>query len=280
LVKPIIGNKAKVEWREVYCDEARRQKMGKLEQKVAIVTGASRGIGKAVAIGFAKEGAKVAIAARTETPLKAGLPGTIHQTADEIRRFGGQALAIRTNILEEAEVQGMVEKVLNEWGRIDVLVNNAAVAAPGPFVETTTKRWNLVIGVNLLGTFLCTKAVLPTMMKQRSGSIINTTSRAAASRVKDVTGVAYGTAKAAIEHLTYALAAELGEYNIAVNCYHPAQGVASEGFLFNLPPDYDRSRLVGPEKMVKAAIFLAQQDARGVTGCVASDEEYIQWHGL
>ena len=254
--------------------------MGKLDGKVAIVTGASRGIGEAVAIGFAKEGASVAVVARTDQPGQHFLPGTIGKTADEIKAFGGKALAIKTNVMVEDEVQAMVQRVLDEWGKVDILVNNAAVATPGPFIETTTKRWNLVIGVNLLGTFLCTKAVLPTMMKQRSGSIINTTSGAAASRVKDVTGIAYGTAKAAIEHFTCAVAAELGEYNIAVNCYHPSPGVASEGFVFNLPPDYDKSRLVGPEKMVRAAIFLAQQNAKGTTGCVASDEELIQWHGL
>ncbi|MBA7680807.1 Sorbitol dehydrogenase [subsurface metagenome] len=255
--------------------------MGKLDGKVAIVTGASRGIGKAVAIGFAREGAHIVIAARSMEPPKSGLPGTILQTADEIKAFGGKALPIKTNVSVEEEVQAMVQKVLDEWGKVDILVNNAAVAAPGPFAETTTKLWNLVMGVNVLGTFLCTKAVLPTMMKQRSGSIINTTSVAGARRIKELTGIAYGTTKAAIEHFTCAAAAELGEYNIAVNCYHPpAQGVASEGWVFNLPPDYDKSQLAGPENMVKAAIFLAQQDAKGVTGCVASDEELIQWHGL
>lgn len=254
--------------------------MGKLDGKVAIVTGASRGIGKAVAVGFAREGARVAIVARTETPLKSGLPGTILQTADEIKAFGGEALTIKTNVMEEVEVEEMVQKVLKKWGKIDVLVNNAGVAAPGPFWEMTTKRWNLVIGVNLLGTFLCTRAVLPTMMKKRSGSIITTTSGAATSKVKEVTGVAYGAAKAAIESFTYAVAAEVSEYNIAVNCYHPWPPVASEGWVYNLPSDYDKSGLVGPEKMVKAAIFLAQQNAQGVTGCVASDEQYIQWHGL
>jgi NAD(P)-dependent dehydrogenase (short-subunit alcohol dehydrogenase family) len=254
--------------------------MRKLNGKVAIVTGASRGIGKAVAIEFAREGASVAVIGRTIEPLKTGLSGTILETADLIKAAGGEVLAIQTNVLIEGEVQDMAQKVLREWGKIDILVNNAAVAAPGPFAETTTRRWNLVIGVNLLGTFLCTKAVLPSMMEERSGSIINTSSGAADSRVYGVTGIAYGTAKAAIEHFTCSLAAELGPYNIAVNCYKPAQGVATEGFVFNLPPDYDKSRLIGPEKMVKAALFLAQQDAQGVTGCVARDEEIIQWHGL
>ncbi len=254
--------------------------MGKLEGKVAIITGASRGIGKAVALEFAKEGAKVAVIGRTIEPLKSGLSGTLLETADQIKAAGGQVLVIKTNVMVEEEVQAMVQKVLNEWNKIDILVNNAAVAAPGPFAQTTTRRWNLVIGVNLLGTFLCTKAVLPFMMEQKSGSIINTSSGAADSRIYGVTGIAYGTAKAAIEHFTCSLAAELGPYNIAVNCYKPAQGVATEGYVFNLPPGYDKSRLIGPEKMVKAALFLAQQDARGVTGAVVRDEEVIQWHGL
>ena len=257
--------------------------MGKLDGKVAIVTGASRGIGKAVAIRFAQEGAKVVIAARSEVAPKSGLSGTIGETVDAIKALGGKALGIKTNVMEETEVQAMVQKVLDQWGRIDILVNNAAAAGPGGFVDMTTKRWNLVIGVNLLGTFLCCKAVVPTMIKQKGGSIVNTSSGASSAKVSSAsaTGIAYGTAKAAVEHFSQALACELGKYNIAVNCYMPARGVATEGYVFNLPPDFDRSTLVGPENMVKACLFFAQQRVNGgITGCVGKDEEYIQWYNL
>lgn len=259
--------------------------MGKLDGKVAIVTGSSRGIGKAVAIGFAKEGAKVVIASLEDKPLKPELPGTVFKTAEEIEAFGGQALPIKTNVIDETEVQNMVAKTLDKWGRIDVLVNNAAASSPSRFLDTTTKRWNLVIQVNLLGTFLCSRDVMPAMIRQKSGSILNTTSPAARNtaayyRSLNWAGIAYGTTKAAIERFTCGLAAESGEYNIAVNCYYPGQDVASEGLLFVVPPDIDKSRLIGPENMVKAAIFLAQQDGKGVTGCIASAEELIMRHNL
>ena len=254
--------------------------MGLFDGKVAIITGSSRGIGKAIAISFASQGAKVAVAALEDTPLKSGLPGTVHQTAEEIEAIGGQALPVKTNVMDESEVQNLVDKVLDKWGRIDILINNAGIAAPIPFVEMTTKRWNLVIGVNLLGSYLCSKAVLPTMIKQRSGNILNTTSPAARRRTKTFIGVAYCTAKAAIEEFTYQLAAELGEYNISVNCYFPEHDIASEGLLFNLPPDFDRSTLVSPDIMVKAATFLCQQNCNGITGVVASAEELIDMHAL
>jgi NAD(P)-dependent dehydrogenase (short-subunit alcohol dehydrogenase family) len=254
--------------------------MGQLDGKVAIVTGSSRGIGKAVAINYAKEGARVVIAALEDEPLKSGLPGTVYQTAEEIAAFGGQALPIKTNVIEEAEVKNMVAKTLDKWGRIDVLVNNAGVASPGPFIESTTKRWNLVINVNLLGTYLCTHEVIPIMIKQGRGSIINTSSPAARDRTIPLVGVSYSVAKAAIEQFTHVVSAEIGKYNIAVNCYYPWHDVASEGLLFNLPPGFDTSRFVSPEYMVKAALFLAQQDGKGVTGTVTSAEEIILKHNL
>lgn len=249
----------------------------KLSNKVAIVTGSSRGIGKAIAIGFASEGASVVIAARTEA--EGQLPGTIYKTAQEIEALGKRALPVRCDVTSEESVNDMVQKALAEFGRIDILVNNAGVAYYPPVLETPAKRWELVIRVNLIGAFLCVKAVLPKMVEQRRGSIINISSLSATERGPSITGVAYGVAKAGLERLTWGLATELGKYNIAVNALKPKGVVDTEGMRFMLP-NADRSQWVSPDRMVKAAIFLAAQDATGVTGIVAFDEEICAWHGL
>ncbi len=254
----------------------------KLKDKVAIITGASRGIGKAVALAFAEEGAAVVIAARTEEQKHERLPGTIYETADNIRSAGGKALAVRCDVTREEDVKTVVEKTLAEFGRIDILVNNAGLAFPGILMDTTVKRWNLVLEVNVTGTFLFTREVASVMIKQGGGSIINTSTSVEIAR-GGVTGglaLAYPVAKAAVEQFTYMAAAELSRHNIAVNCYKPSKGVITEGFEFNFPPDYDRTQWGGPENMIKTALFLAQQNAKGVTAVVAHDSEFIAWHGL
>ncbi len=254
--------------------------MRKLQSKVAIVTGASRGIGKAIAIGFAQEGVRVVVAARSEEERKE-LPGTIYKTAEEIQNMGGSALPIRCDVTDEASVNEMVQKTVAEFGRIDILVNNAGVAFYYPVVETPLQRWELVLRVNLTGAFLCTKAVLPKMIQQKSGSIINISSLAANERdgATISTGLAYAVAKAGLDRLTYGLASEVGKFNIAVNCLKPQRVVDTEGMRFWVKEE-ERKDWVSPEKMVKCAIFLAQQDASGVTGTVATDEELCAWHGL
>jgi len=138
----------------------------KLKNKVAIVTGSSRGIGKAIAIDFAKEGAAVVVAARTETEQKK-LPGTIYGVADEIRALGGVALPVKCNVAEEQSVEEMFKKTLVEFGRIDILVNNAAIGYYVPFMETPVRQFDLVLRINLRAPFLCMKAVLPRMMEQK-----------------------------------------------------------------------------------------------------------------
>ena len=240
----------------------------KLEGKVAIVTGASRGIGKAIALALAREGAEVVVAARTEEET-GPLPGTIHKTADEIRALGRRALAIKTDVTKEEQVAEMVRRALEEFGHIDILVNNAGITIPGTVIDIPIKRWDLIIAVNLRGTFLCTKAVLPIMVEKRSGSIINLSSILASREI--VGSVAYGVTKAAIERFTYGLAEEVKEYNIAVNALCPGY-TDTEGLRF-LAPGADWSKWQKPEMWGRYAVFLASQDAQSLTGRALFAEE-------
>lgn len=249
--------------------------------KIAIVTGASRGIGKAIALGFARQGAVVVVAARSESAPSERLPGSIHETVAEIEAQGGKALAVRCDVTDETSVRVMVERVLTEFGRIDVLVNNAAVDFPSRVAELPARRWELVMRVNATGPFLCCKAVLPSMIAQRVGSIINISSQAAIERGSGTVGysAAYASSKAALDRFTWALAVEVGKHNIAVNALRPATVVDTEGMRLWVLEE-ERRDWSSPAAMVASAIFLAQQDASGVTGMVATDDEYVHRHGL
>ncbi len=247
----------------------------KLDGKVVIITGSRRGLGKAFGIGFAEEGADVVICDRV---IEDGL---LEAAAEEIRGLGRRCSAVQADITLESDVENLVQKVVDEFGRIDVLINNAGVAYYPPLLETPLKQWELVLRVNLIGVFLCSKLVLPVMIKQGSGSIINISSTAANDR--DIgavpTGIAYGVSKAGLDRFTFGLAAEVGQYNIAVNAIKPAKVVNTEGMRFWLA-DADKSQWQSPERMVRCAVFLATQDARGITATVATDEELHAWHGL
>jgi citronellol/citronellal dehydrogenase len=252
-----------------------------VQGKIAIVTGASRGIGKAIALGFAREGATVVVAARSETAPHERLPGTIYETAEQIEALGGRALAVRCDVTDEASVRAMVEAALAQFGRIDVLVNNAAVDFPSTVVEMPLKRWEVVLRVGMTGPFLCSRAVLPTMIEQHRGSIVNITSKAGSERGTGTVGysAAYAATKAGLDRFTWALAAEVGRHNIAVNGVMPSKVIGSEGMSMWATEEQKKS-FAPPDSMVACAIFLGKQDAGGVTGCIASDDEYVVWHGL
>jgi NAD(P)-dependent dehydrogenase (short-subunit alcohol dehydrogenase family) len=254
----------------------------KLKGKTAIVTGASRGIGKAMAIEFAREGARVVLAARSEVAKENGLEGTIYETAQQIEAFGGEALPVRCDVTDELSVGAMVEAVMARFGRIDILVNNAGTAFVSTIAGTPLKRWETVLKVNLTGAFLCSKAVLPMMMAQKSGNILNISSLAADERDNGTvpTGVAYAVAKAGLDRFTIGLAVEVGKYNIAANCLKPKEVVDTEGMRFWTKEEGERKGWVPPDKIVKCAVFLVAQDASGVTAMVATDDELSLWHGL
>ena len=250
----------------------------KLKDKVAIVTGASRGLGKAVALGLAREGASVVVTARTETEGEK-TAGTIHKTVEGIISLGVPALAVKCDVSREDEVAAMVNKSLDRFGRIDVLVNNAGIASPSSILDMTLKRWELVLRVNVTGTFLCSRAVLPTMMSKKGGSIVNISSVQAQRKGSAETGIAYGVSKAAIERLTIGFAMEVGKHNIAVNCVKPRGSIVTEGMKL-LNPTYDWSTWDAPDMFVKAVTFLALQDGQGRSGTISTDEEICMFHGL
>ena len=262
---------------------------GTLQEKVAIVTGASRGIGKAMALGLAEAGASVVVAARTAEP-RANLPGTIHDTVAEIESAGGRALAVACNVREEESIREMVNTTLDEFGAVDVLVNNAGIGGYAPFLLMTLREWDLNMAINLRAPFIACQAVVPIMIEQGGGSIINVSSHAATNIFSStlgedheagiaLIGQAYGASKAALERFTWGLAAELGPLNIAVNALKPLRPVATEGFRFQRP-DADFSTWATPGDMAKATVYLAAQDARGLTGTIVTDEELVRRLGL
>jgi 3-oxoacyl-[acyl-carrier protein] reductase len=246
----------------------------KLEGRIAIVTGASRGLGKAMAIELAREGASVAVAARTVEADKGPLPGTIHETVREIEKLGGQGIAVKCDVSNEETVALMVDQVDREYGAVDILVNNAGITTPESFLKLSTKKWDLVMNVNLKGTFLCTKAVLPQMVEKRSGSIVNLSS-ILAKKIKF--SIPYGATKAAIERFTLGLAREMKKYNIAVNALRPDFTVteAVEAFL----KDVDTSEWQQPDMWGRYTALVAAQDAESLTGRILDVEALRELFG-
>lgn len=180
-----------------------------LQDKVAIVTGGAMGLGQAIALALAKEGAKVAIADINQEVAQ----GTVQQ--------GGLALAIKTDVSDSGQVTAMVAAVVDKLGKIDILVNNAGIVGPqGPWADLTEAGFDLVVGVDFKGVYLCSKAVIPHMIEQKKGKIINIAS-CAAKTGEEFNGL-YSASKAAVQNMTQSMAAEVGRYNINVNAVCPA----------------------------------------------------------
>ena len=184
-----------------------------LAGKVAIVTGGAQGVGEAIARGLAAEGAHVAI---VDVQLDKALA-----VAADLEAASTKAIAIGTDVSDEAQVQAMMDKVIDEFGRIDILVSNAGIVGPqGPWHELTAEGFDHVVGINFKGVFLCTKAVTPHMIAQKSGKIINMSS--CAGKTGEQYNGLYSATKAAVWNLTQSMSAELGQYNINVNAVCPA----------------------------------------------------------
>ena len=227
----------------------------KLKDKVALITGGGRGIGKAVALAFAREGAKLAICARTAAEIE--------QAAEEIRAHKTECRSWVCDVSLEQPVRDFVAGAEQEFGRIDVLVNNAGVMTrPAPLTEVEVKKWDYTIAVNLRGPFLVTQAVLPIMTRQRSGSIINVSSSIGRGAYANFS--AYATSKWGLEGFTATLATELRSSNIRVNSVEP-------GYVATKLTGYSGSK---PESVTEVFLFLASDDAKGVTGKMLSSSAW------
>lgn len=249
---------------------------GELEGRVAIVTGASRGIGKGLALGLAACGAAVVCAARSVTEGTSGLPGTIAATADEITAGGGRGLAVRCDIGEEGDVVALVQRTLGALGRIDVLVNNAMAPTRGAFDDTTAEMWDESMRTNVRSLYVFCREVVPSMEKQGSGSIINVSSGGAdhaATPFMPPGFVAYAVAKAAMERFTTALAPELAPRGIAINALRPG-AVKTELAIREMGDDFDWSGWTTPQAVVPAVVHLARQTGATFTGQIVSSSEF------
>jgi len=239
-----------------------------LSDRVVIVTGASRGIGKGLAIGLAQLGATVVCAARTAVEAPDGLPGTIHATVDEITENGGNALAVQCDIGEERDIDQLATTTVERLGRIDVLVNNAMAPTRTSFSDSTVEEWDESMRVNVRSLYLLTQAVVPAMTKAGGGSIVNISSGGAehASQPFMPPGyLFYSVAKAALERFTSAVAPELAPLGITMNALRPG-AVKTELATRELGDDYDWSHWNTPESVVPSVAFLASQIGTDFTG--------------
>ena len=237
--------------------------MGKLQGKTAVVTGASRGIGRAIALHLAKEGANVVV-------NYSGSEAKAQEVVTEIESQGGKAISVQANIAQNDAVQNLMAIALEHFGTIDILVNNAGITRDNLMMRMKEDEWDDVLNTNLKGVFLCTKAVTRQMMKQRSGRIINISS------IVGVMGNAgqanYVAAKAGVIGLTKTTARELASRNILVNAIAPGfittemtEALPEEvknGMLSQIP----LAKLGQPEDIAKAVVFLASEDSNYITG--------------
>jgi NAD(P)-dependent dehydrogenase (short-subunit alcohol dehydrogenase family) len=227
----------------------------RLDGRVAVVTGGNRGIGQATSLALAREGAKVVVAGRNESNCE--------KVVAKIRASGGTAIGIRSDVSDEADVAAMVSTAIEHFKRIDVLVNNAAVNLPyRAVVDLSLDEWNRVVTTNLTGPFLCCRAVVPVMIAQRYGKIINMSSRG--GRQGEAGRTPYRSTKAAIINFTECLAAEVKEHGIDVNAICP--GAVDTDMMREITNGNVPSYAMPPEDIASVVVFLASDESKAITG--------------
>ncbi len=257
--------------------------MGKLDGKVVVVTGTSRGIGAAIARLFAAEGGKVVCAARTLHEGEHMLEGSLDKTVGDIRAAGGEATPVAVDISQPEECEKLIAAARTAYGPVDVLVNNAALTYFIPVKDYPVNRWMRSWAVNFHAPFILSKLALEDMIAKKSGSIVNVSSGAAIGpgrgpyRASTLAGgTCYGSEKAALERFTQGLAAEVQEYGVSVTCFSPSQVVPTPGTVHHhLVRGLDDPRGEPPEIMAKAALLLATEPFEKVTGRVTYSQQIL-----
>lgn len=243
----------------------------KLRDKVAIVTGGGRGIGKAIALGLAKEGANLVVCGRTLSSLE--------EVCQEARRTGISAIPVKADVSVESEVESMVAEALRVFRGVDILVNNAGIPGPYSLITTISKEvWDRVLTINLTGMFLCSKAVVKHMVERQTGNIINLSSNAGLKSPRTGRALPYSVSKFGVEGFTDALANQLKPYGICVNALRPS--VTDTDMFRDNPPEV-RSGLPTPRKpngVSRLAVFLALQTVDTMTGQSVALNEWEKGH--
>ncbi len=262
--------------------------MGKLDGKVVIVTGASRGIGAEIARLFAAEGGKVICAARTLREGDHPLEGSLERTVAEIQAAGGAAIPVAVNISEPTDCEKRVQTARDTYGPVDVLVNNAALTHFVPVKDYALNRWLRSWAVNLHAPFILSQLVLAEMIERRSGSIVNISSGAAIGpgrgpyrEPEGIGGTCYGAEKEALERFSQGLAMEVYQYGVSVTCVSPSLVVPTPGTVHHrLVTGLDDPSGERPELMAKAVLLLATEPLDKVTGRVAYSHLILKEYGL
>jgi citronellol/citronellal dehydrogenase len=252
-----------------------------LTGRTLFITGASRGIGLAIALRAAADGANIAIVAKTDQPHPR-LPGTIHSAAEQIERAGGHALPIATDIREPDQIDSAVERTIERFGGIDILVNNASAISLTGTAETTAKKYDLMASVNGRGTFLCTQACLPHLTRSaergHNPHVLNISPPLSLKPHWFAPHVAYSIAKFSMSLCTLGHAAELAPLGIAVNSLWPRTAIATAAL--QMIPGADPRRCRKPEIMAEAARWVFDQPARLLTGQFLIDEQIMAKMGV
>jgi citronellol/citronellal dehydrogenase len=249
--------------------------MSFLKGRVAIITGGSRGIGRALALGLAGQGCAIVIAAKSTQPTEK-LPGSIYSVAQEVEALGAQALPIQVDVRHEEQIEAMAVRTRERFGRIDILINNAGALWWQPLLETPAKRFDLVLDVNARASFLACRAVLPAMTERKWGHIIN---MSPPLELKMVPGrIAYCISKFGMTLLTHGLAEEVRAANVAVNSLWPVTIIESQASInwgLGTPALWRK-----PDILVDCVLRIVQKEPHALTGQALLDEDFLRGEGV